>query len=205
METDRSVFSSYLQHFPHPGTLSRRVFSTEEHSPIICRQSTVERVRWSFSELWNHHDDLLLRQNFVQHYSAGLCMQAEYGWKGTVVLFRALKAPLLFICVFDSALFNSTPLAFYNGARKLLRRVFYSSKFRTASQSHWKTRKHHSWENRGKTTPTLSLPIRVLRPSSYLRFRKSQLRVWANLKSVYIYIYIYICLYAYMCIHIHTP
>ena len=41
---------------------------------IIWKQSPVEMILWSFSELWNHYDDLLFQQYFVQQYSASLHM-----------------------------------------------------------------------------------------------------------------------------------
>ena len=61
---------------------------------IICKQSTVEKVRWSFSELWNHHGDVLFRQYFVQEYSASLLEKAvrrvRRAWRGVHGAYRCL-------------------------------------------------------------------------------------------------------------------
>ena len=39
---------------------------------VVRKQSTVETVRWSLSELWQLHDYFTRQQYFVQLYSASL-------------------------------------------------------------------------------------------------------------------------------------
>ena len=43
----------------------------------ICKQSTVERVRKSFSELWQFYDEFICQQYVVQTYSASLRIQGR--------------------------------------------------------------------------------------------------------------------------------
>ena len=45
----------------------------------ICKQSTVESVRWSFSELWTFHGDFMCQLFLVQQYSVSLLQILWFG------------------------------------------------------------------------------------------------------------------------------
>ena len=123
----------------------------------------------------------------------GSYMQAEYVWKGTVVLFRALEPSWLFLC-FDCTLFNSSPLA-YDFSDELVMSSRDESGLALRPPRRRSRRLVRDPPRRALQLPERRRGIRP-RARDPLRHGAGSLSLSLSL-SMYIYIYIYRCIHTF--------